>query len=32
VRSIDGALLQLDAFLRPDGEVIDACDGPCDPD
>jgi hypothetical protein len=32
VRSLEGALLQLDAFLRPDGRVIHACDGPCDPD
>ena len=32
VRSLEGALLQLDAFLRPDGQVIHACDGPCDPD
>jgi hypothetical protein len=23
---------QLDAFLQPDGEVINACDGPCDPE
>ncbi len=32
VRALEGALLQLDAFLRPDGQVIHACDGPCDPD
>ncbi len=25
-------MAQLDAFLRPDGQVIDPCDGPCDPD
>jgi hypothetical protein len=32
VRAIDSVLSQLDAFLRPDGMVIDACTGPCDPD
>lgn len=32
VRSIDSALTQLDAFLRPDGQVVHACTGPCDPD
>lgn len=32
VRSLEGALMQLDAFLRPDGQVIHACDGACDPD
>ncbi len=32
VRSLPAALLQLDAFLRPDGEVIHSCDGACDPD
>lgn len=32
VRTLPAALLQLDAFLRPDGEVIHSCDGACDPD
>lgn len=32
VRALARAHEQLDAFLRPDGQVIHACDGPCDPD
>jgi hypothetical protein len=30
-RHIDAAVEQLGAFWRPDGQVINFCDGPCDP-
>jgi hypothetical protein len=29
VRRLDAAQRQLDAFLRPDGQVVSFCDGPC---
>ena len=32
VRALPRALDQLDAFFAPDGLVVHACDGPCDPD
>ncbi len=32
VRQLDSAQMQLDAFLHPDGQVVQVCDGPCDPD
>lgn len=31
LRSNEAALRQMEAFLRPDGLPIHACDGPCDP-
>lgn len=31
-RSLRAAMEQLDAFLRPDGQVIHTCEGPCDPE
>ena len=30
-RHIDAAVQQMDAFWRPDGQVVQFCDGPCDP-
>lgn len=32
VRSLPSARVQIDAFLRADGEVVHPCDGACDPD
>ncbi len=32
VRRADRAIEQLDLFCRPDGEVVQTCDGVCDPD
>ncbi len=32
VRQLSSAQAQIDAFFRPDGEVIFPCDGACDPD
>jgi hypothetical protein len=29
VRRLDASQLQLDAFLRPDGQVVNTCGGPC---
>ena len=31
LRTNEAALKQMDAFLKPDGVAIHACDGPCDP-
>ena len=32
VRRLDATQAQLDAFFRPDGSVIQTCDGVCDPE
>ena len=31
VRRNPAAQMQMDMFLRPDGQVVQTCDGPCDP-
>lgn len=32
IRRLDAAIRQMDAFFRPGGEIVRACDGPCDPE
>jgi hypothetical protein len=32
VRRLQAAKDQLDGFLRPDGQIVHTCDGPCDPE
>jgi len=32
VRETLSCMAQMEAFLKPGGQVIDACDGPCDPE
>ncbi len=32
VRTLDSNIRQIEAFLKPDGQVVHTCDGPCDPD